>query len=66
MVRGVGLNVPFLNYVANLKARAGGGINIRVGGNSQENTEFFFEPFNTHYEIINKTEIVNQLSPVRT
>ncbi|KAF8316086.1 hypothetical protein DL93DRAFT_2056676, partial [Clavulina sp. PMI_390] len=58
------LHVPFLNYINNLKARAGAGPTIRVGGNTQELTELFFEPFDTHYEIINKTTIVDTVSPV--
>lgn len=60
-----GLNVPFLNYLANLKARTGQGVNVRVGGNTQELTKLFFEPFNKNFEIINKTVIVDSLAPVR-
>ncbi|KAF8316072.1 hypothetical protein DL93DRAFT_2193867 [Clavulina sp. PMI_390] len=60
------LHVPFLNYINNIKARAGAGPTIRVGGNTQELTELFFTPFNSHYEIIDKTVLVNTRSPTGT
>lgn len=60
----LGLNVPFLNYIASLRSRMGSGPTIRVGGNSQEHTELFTTPFNDNYEIINKTLNTNPLSPV--
>lgn len=58
-----GLNVPFLNYVSNIRARIGQGMTIRVGGNSQENMELFFTPFDD-YEIINKTLENSATDPV--
>lgn len=42
----------------------GAGPTIRVGGNSQEHTELFYEAFDDHYEITNKTLNTNPLSPV--
>ena len=42
----------------------GAGPVIRVGGNSQEHTEFFTTPFDDKFEIINKTLNTNPLSPV--
>lgn len=38
---GTQLKVPFLNYLANIRDRAGAGPIIRVGGNSQEGSTLF-------------------------
>jgi hypothetical protein len=37
------LKVPFLNYLANIRTRAGQGAIVRVGGNSQEGSTLFLE-----------------------
>ncbi|KAF8596582.1 hypothetical protein BDV93DRAFT_542700 [Ceratobasidium sp. AG-I] len=47
------LQVPFLNYMSNIKARAGK-VSIRVGGNTQETSVLIPEGFNTGY-VIQKT-----------
>ena len=57
------INVPFLNYLGALKQRSGQGPIVRVGGNSQEHTALFFDPF-PKYEIINKTNDTNPNNPV--
>ncbi|KAH7341484.1 hypothetical protein B0J17DRAFT_765535 [Rhizoctonia solani] len=44
------LQVPFLNHMSNIKARAGK-VSIRVGGNTQETAVLFPEGFNTGYVI---------------
>ncbi|CAE6505796.1 unnamed protein product [Rhizoctonia solani] len=44
------LQVPFLNHMSNLKARAGK-VSLRVGGNTQESAVLFPEGFNTGYVI---------------
>ncbi|CUA68540.1 Beta-glucuronidase [Rhizoctonia solani] len=44
------LQVPYLNHMSNLKARAGK-VSIRVGGNTQESAVLFPEGFNTGYVI---------------
>jgi plasmid replication initiation protein len=35
------LKVPFLNYMANIRNRAGHGAVVRVGGNTQESSTFY-------------------------
>ncbi|KAF8320741.1 hypothetical protein DL93DRAFT_1730126 [Clavulina sp. PMI_390] len=60
------LNVPFLNYLATLRSRMGMSPLVRVGGNSQEHTELFYEPFNSHMEITNKTLNQDPNSPTIT
>lgn len=57
------INVPFLNYVSNIRARIGHGMTIRVGGNSQEHTGLYMTPF-PDYEIINKTVESTTADPV--
>ncbi len=37
------LKVPFLNYMANIRTRAGQGAIVRVGGNSQEGSTLFLD-----------------------
>lgn len=44
------LQVPFLNYMSNLKARAGK-VSIRVGGNTQETSVLIPDGFDTGYVI---------------
>ncbi|KAG9125174.1 hypothetical protein FRC07_008677 [Ceratobasidium sp. 392] len=44
------LQVPFLNFMSTLKARAGK-VSLRVGGNTQETSVLFPEGFNTGYVI---------------
>ncbi|KAG8688124.1 hypothetical protein FRC08_011609 [Ceratobasidium sp. 394] len=44
------LQVPFLNFMSNIKARAGK-VSIRVGGNTQETSVLIPEGFNTGYVI---------------
>ncbi|KAF9506580.1 glycoside hydrolase family 79 protein [Hydnum rufescens UP504] len=56
------VNVPFLNYLANLRVRTGSGAVVRVGGNSQEWTQLFFTMF-PNQEIINKTIVPNTVTP---
>lgn len=58
-----GINVPFLNMLSNIRARAGAGPIVRVGGNSQENTQLFLTPFESE-EIINKTILTTPTNPV--
>ena len=58
-----GINVPFLNYLGNIRARIGHGPTVRVGGNTQEYTELFLTSFPNH-EIINKTLEITPNSPV--
>jgi hypothetical protein len=58
-----GINVPFLNYLSNIRARIGHGPTVRVGGNSQENTQLYLSEFPNH-EIINKTLETTPTTPV--
>lgn len=58
-----GINVPFLNYLSNIRARIGQGPIIRVGGNSQENTQLYMTQF-PDKEIINKTVENTPTNPV--
>ena len=53
-----GINVPFLNYLANLRVRTSSGPVVRVGGNSQEWTQLFLTMF-SNQQIINKTIVPN-------
>lgn len=59
-----GINVPFLNYLANIHARIGSPPIVRVGGNSQENTQLYLTPF-PNSEVINKTLESTVQTPVR-
>lgn len=39
------IKVPFLNYMANIRNRAGQGPIVRVGGNTQESSTFYSQGF---------------------
>lgn len=56
------LKVPFLNYLANIRTRAGQGPIVRVGGNTQENSTYYSQglPKNA---VINKIKIPGQNTP---
>ena len=45
------LQVPFLNYLANIKNRAGQGPIIRVGGNTQDSSTIYPQGFNDGSEL---------------
>ncbi len=57
------LNVPFLNYLQGIRSRAGMGPVVRVGGNSQESTELFFQTFEPTHEFTNKTVVAGTVTP---
>ena len=57
------LNVPFLNYLQGIRSRAGAGPVVRVGGNSQESTELFFQTFEPRHEFLNKTVVNGTVTP---
>jgi hypothetical protein len=58
------IQVPFLNALANLRARAGQGAAIRVGGNSQESSLMFGENGFGNFRAINKTKDRTTDNPV--
>lgn len=56
------LNPPLLNYLANLKERAGHGPTVRVGGNSQDESAMFDTTFTDafgHQRMIQKWRVDN-------
>ncbi|KAG8947618.1 hypothetical protein FRC04_010552 [Tulasnella sp. 424] len=56
------LNPPFLNYLANIKERAGHGPTVRVGGNSQDESAMFPTTFTDafgHQRMIQKWRVDN-------
>lgn len=52
----VNLKVPFLNYLANIRNRAGMGPLVRVGGNSQEASTLYSQGFANNL-IIEKVKV---------
>jgi hypothetical protein len=52
----VNLKVPFLNYLGNIRNRAGMGPLVRVGGNSQEASTLYPDGFANHM-IIEKVKV---------
>ncbi|KAJ9111439.1 hypothetical protein QFC19_001208 [Naganishia cerealis] len=58
----VNLKVPFLNYLANIRSRAGMGPLVRVGGNSQEASTLYPQGFDGH-AIIEKVRADGTVTP---
>ncbi|KAJ9114611.1 hypothetical protein QFC22_005484 [Naganishia vaughanmartiniae] len=58
----VNLKVPFLNYLANIRNRAGMGPLVRVGGNSQEASTLYPDGFAAH-AIIQKVKVDGTVTP---
>ncbi|CAE7105895.1 unnamed protein product [Rhizoctonia solani] len=59
------LQVPFLNYMANIRAR-GGSISIRVGGNSQDQSYLVSSDSIPNYGVISKQKQAGATTPTET
>ncbi|EUC64409.1 glycoside hydrolase family 79 protein [Rhizoctonia solani AG-3 Rhs1AP] len=59
------LQVPFLNYMANLRAR-GGAVSIRVGGNSQDQAYLVSSDSIPNYGVVSKQKQAGATTPTET
>ncbi|KAH7339431.1 glycoside hydrolase family 79 protein [Rhizoctonia solani] len=59
------LQVPFLNYMANIRAR-GGSVSIRVGGNSQDQSYLVSSDSIPNYGVISKQKQAGATTPTET